>query len=54
MGRYATLDLLLYLARRLKGYPLLILVTWRDQEGRSDLRLRKLVDETSGWGWASS
>ena len=41
----ASLDLLAYLVRRLRGQPLFILATWRSDEGPAVSRLRGLVAE---------
>ncbi len=41
----ASLDLLAYLVRRLRGQPLFILATWRSNEGAAVSRLRGLVAE---------
>ena len=41
----ASLDLLAYLVRRLRGQPLFILATWRSDEGAAVARLRGLVAE---------
>ncbi len=41
----ASLDLLTYFVRRLRGHPLLILVTWRGEDLGSGHRLRRLLAE---------
>ena len=41
----ASLDLLTYFVRRLRGQPLLVLVTWRDEDLGSGHRLRRLLAE---------
>lgn len=41
----ASLDLLMYLVRRLRGRPLLILAAWRDADVPPDHRLRRLLTE---------
>jgi len=50
----ASLDLLTYLARRLAGQPLLLLVTWRDEQVPPGHRLRQLLAETGRAGRAAS
>ena len=42
----ASLDLLSYLVRRLRGRPLMVLVAWREELVPEDHRLRALVSET--------
>lgn len=48
----ASTELLTYLARRLLGRPLLILVTWRSEELPQDHRLRRLLVEVQRKGYA--
>ncbi len=50
----ASLELLTYLARRLGGQPLFILVTWRDDLVGEDHRLRQLLAELERRGRAAS
>lgn len=45
-GDAASQDLLTYLVRRLNGYPVLILVTWRDEDMDGSHRLHQLVSES--------
>jgi predicted ATPase len=49
----ASLDLLTYLARRLRGRPLCILVTWRDEQVPITHRLRRLLSEVQRAGSAT-
>ncbi len=49
----ASLDLLTYLARRLRGKPLLILIAWREEEVAADHALRSLSRETRREGVAT-
>ena len=46
----ASLDLLAYLVRRLRGQPLMILAAWRGDEGPAASRLRGLVAEAQRAG----
>lgn len=46
----ASLDLLAYLARRLRGQPLFILATWRSDAGPALARLRGLAAEAQRAG----
>lgn len=46
----ASLDLLAYLARRLRGQPLFVLMAWRSGEGQSLPRLRGLAAEAQRAG----
>jgi len=46
----ATLDLFTYLVRRLRGQPMMILVTWRGENLESNHRLRQLLAETERSG----
>ena len=48
----ASLDLLTYLVRRLRGHPLLILATWRGDERDSGRRLRRLLADAQRNGQA--
>ncbi|HWQ83471.1 MAG TPA: AAA family ATPase, partial [Anaerolineales bacterium] len=49
----ATLDLLIYLVRRLRGHSLMVLVTLRDRAGAEAARISSLLAETirSGYGY---
>jgi DNA-binding SARP family transcriptional activator/predicted ATPase len=49
----ASLDLLAYLARRLEGRPVLLLVTWRTELVPPDHRLRRLVSDARRIGRAT-
>jgi DNA-binding SARP family transcriptional activator len=49
----ATLDVLAYLARRLRGRPLLLLLAWRSEDVPPGHRLRRLVGELSRAGTAT-
>jgi DNA-binding SARP family transcriptional activator len=49
----ATLDVLGYLARRLRGRPLLLLLAWRSEDVPPGHRLRRLVGELSRAGAAA-
>jgi DNA-binding SARP family transcriptional activator/predicted ATPase len=46
----ATFDFLTYLTRRLTDFPLLIVLTWQEEKGKAQPRLRKLVAETQRSG----
>ena len=49
----ATLDLLTYMARRLREYPLCLLLTWRNIEVPNSPRLNRLVAESERTGHAT-
>jgi DNA-binding SARP family transcriptional activator len=49
----ASLDLLTYLVRRLRGQPLVIMVTWRGEEVPRGHRLRRLLVEAQRAGMAT-
>lgn len=46
----ASLDLLTYIARRIEGRPVMLLVAWRDEQGATSQRLLRLLDETGRAG----
>ena len=46
----ATLDLLTYFVRRLRGQPMMIMVTWRGENLESNHRLRQLLAESERSG----
>ncbi len=52
----ATLDLLIYIVRRLRGQALMVLATRRNPSGASDTRISNLMAETgrSGYGYTIS
>ena len=50
----ATLDAILYLARRLRDRPLLMLLAWRGEEVPPEHRLRQLTSDASGPARATS
>jgi DNA-binding SARP family transcriptional activator len=50
----ASLDFLAYLARRLHGRPMLLLLTWRSEEADSTRKLRRLLGESVRGGFATA
>lgn len=50
----SSLDLLAYLARRLSGRPLLVVMTWRTELVGRGARPRRILDDARGSGLASS
>lgn len=50
----ASLDLLRYIARRLRGWPICLLVTWRTEQAANDNRLSTLVQEAQRAGDATA
>lgn len=50
----ASLDLLAYLAHRLAGRPLLLLLAWRSEESPADQRLRSLLRDAQRAGCGAS
>ena len=50
----ASLELMAYLVRRLRGQPLFILATWRSDEGPAVSRLRGLVAEAQRAGFGTA
>ena len=49
----ASVDLLTYIVRRLRGRPVLIVATWRTEDVGADDRLRRLVSEAERAGLAT-
>jgi DNA-binding SARP family transcriptional activator/predicted ATPase len=49
----ASLDLLAYIARRLRGHPMLLLAAWRGEQLAEDHRLRRVLAEGSRGGSAA-
>jgi predicted ATPase/DNA-binding SARP family transcriptional activator len=49
----ASLDLLTYLVRRLRGRPIFLLATWRGEDVGGEHRLRRLLAEAQRAGWGT-
>jgi len=49
----ATLDLLFYMVRRLRGHAVLVMLTWRERALSADVRIKSLVTDAlrSGYGF---
>jgi DNA-binding SARP family transcriptional activator len=50
----ASLDLLTYLVRRLRGHPLCLMATWRNEGGSAGTRLQQILTEAQRMGVATA